>query len=185
MNKILAVTLVMVFSGLVSAEDSSEKNVANTPLKIYSGGLSLGSSMAINEELKSESERFLSVSLINSVYLRDHINLFFDLSWFAPGLNFASYLGFDFFMTKSGFRPFVGMGVGVQYYDKGGPTGEDVGPSGTVHAGFLLDVTDRVQLRFRVPYYVVANHSRDHAAGFEIGILFSGRFKNVKKLNYN
>ena len=88
-------------------------------------------------------------------------------------------------MTISGFRPFVGLGVGVQHFDKGGPVGKDVGPSGTLHAGFLVDVTDRAQVRFRVPYYAVANHSRDHAAGFEVGVLFFGRFRNVKKLNYN
>jgi len=185
MINIIAVTLVMVFTGLVSAQDSSEKNATKTPLRIYSGGLALGSSLAINGELKDESEQFLSVSFINSVYLQDHISIFFDVNWFAPGLNFASNLGFDFFMTRSGFRPFVGLGGGVQYFDKGGPIGEDIGPSGTLHAGFLLDVTDRVQLRFRVPYYAVANHSRDHAAGLDVGILFSGRFKNVKKLNYN
>lgn len=183
MINIIAVTLVMVFSGLVSAQDSSERSAIKTPLRIYSGGLSLGSALAINEELKDESEQFLSVSFINSVYLRDHISLFFDLNWFAPGLNLASNVGFDFFMTRSGFRPFIGLGVGVQYFDKEGPTGENIGPSGTLHAGFLLDVTDRVQVRFRVPYYAVANHSRDHAAGFEVGILFSGRFRNTKKLN--
>jgi len=185
MINIIAVTLVMVFTGLVSAQDSSEKSAVKTPLRIYSGGLSLGSALSINEELKDESEQFLAVSLINSFYLRDHISLFFDLNWFAPGLNFASNVGFDFFMTRSGFRPFVGFGVGVQYYDKEGPTGDNIGPSGTLHAGFLLDVTDRVQVRFRVPYYAVANQSRDHAAGLDVGILFSGRFRNVKKLNFN
>jgi hypothetical protein len=175
----------MVFTGLVSAQDSSEKSAEKTPLKIYSGGLGLGAAMSINEELKDESEQFVTLSFINSVCLRDHISLFFDLNWFAPGLNFASNVGFDFFMTRSGFRPFVGLGVGVQHFDKGGPVGKDVGPSGTLHAGFLVDVTDRAQVRFRVPYYAVANHSRDHAAGFEVGVLFFGRFRNVKKLNFN
>lgn len=178
--------LIMFCAGMVIAEDSSERNVSKTPLKILSSGLGIGSVLSINEELKNTSEQFLSVSFINSVYLKDHINLFIDASWFAPGPNFAANMGFDFFMTQSGFRPFVGLGAGVQYYEKSNyDAGENIGPSGTIHAGFLLDVTDRLQVRFRIPYYVAANHSRDHAAGFELGFLFSGRFKNVKKLNYN
>ena len=62
MINIIAVTLVMVFTGLVSAQDSSEKNAVKTPLRIYSGGLSLGSALSINEELKKESDSFVSIA---------------------------------------------------------------------------------------------------------------------------
>lgn len=183
--KKMIVMLVMICTGLVFAEDESEKSVAKSPLKVYSGGLGVGSIVSINEELQNKSKQFVSVSLINSVYLQDHISLFIDANWFGPGENFAANIGADFFMTKSGFRPFVGLGVGVQYFDKTDDFGDNIGPAGTVHAGFLLDVTDQFQVRFRVPYYAVANETRDHAAGLEVGFLFSPRFKNVKKLNYN
>lgn len=185
MKNMIFVTMLIFCFRLVSAEDLSEKNAFKSPLKVFSCGLGLGSVISINDELKSSSEQFLTVTIANSVYLQDHISLFIDANWFAPGSNFAATTGFDFFMTSSGFRPFVGLGAGIQYYDKSGDIGENVGPAGTVHAGFLLDLTDRVQVRFRVPYYVVGNNDRDHAAGFEFGFLFSGRFKNVKKLNYN
>lgn len=184
MKKLIVVVSVLICAGFTIA-DESERNVTTSPLSIYSSGLGIGSIVPINEELKDESEGFLSVTWTNSIYLQDHISLFIDASWFAPKVNFGINAGFDFFMTKSGFRPFVGLGAGLQYYDKSKNEGENIGPAGTVHAGFLLDVTDRFQVRFRVPYYVVANDNRDHAAGFELGFLFSGRFKNIKKINYN
>ncbi len=67
---------------------------------------------------------------------------------------------------------------------KKGRVGDNFGAAGTLHAGFLLDLTDRAQVRFRIPCYAVANRSQDLAVGLDIGFLFSGRFKNVKKLNY-
>ena len=57
MINIIAVTLVMVFTGLVSEQDSSEKNAVKTPLRIYSGGLSWDQPCQSTRSLE-ESEQF-------------------------------------------------------------------------------------------------------------------------------
>ena len=51
--------------------------------------------------------------------------------------------------------------------------------------GFELDISEKVQMRFKIPYHVVANQSRDQAVGLDMGLLFSKGYKKVKKLEYN
>jgi len=54
-----------------------------------------------------------------------------------------------------------------------------------MHIGFELDISEKVQMRFKIPYHVVANQSRDQAVGLDMGLLFSKGYKKVKKLEYN
>jgi hypothetical protein len=183
-KRILAIVVALSF-GAVMALDQSEKGVATSPMSIYSGGIGAGGVLSLSDELKFDSHQFFKLSFISSVYLQDHIELFLDADWFAPGLNFGGDVGFDFFLTKSGFRPFLGAGVGAHYFEKSDNFSENIGPSATVHAGFTVEITEKVQVRFRVPYHVVANKSRDHAAGIDVGLLFSNGFRNIKKLDYN
>ena len=184
MKKLILSAVVVISTGLGYAEDPSERGVPTSPLTIYSAGLGAGAVVSINNELRRDSEQFLKVSFINTVHFRDHLGLFLDFNWFAPGLNFGADMGFDFLLTSSDFRPFIGVGVGAHYFDKSDDFGENIGPSLTVHAGFVLDITDALQVRLRIPYHVVANEARDHAAGLEVGFLFSDRFRKVKKLDY-
>ncbi|MBN2035231.1 MAG: hypothetical protein JW768_00680 [Chitinispirillaceae bacterium] len=176
--------LAMCFS--VWAGDPSEKGVPTSPLTVYSGGFGVGASRALNEELKAEQPNLVKLSFVNTVFFKKHIGVFFDVDWFLPGSNFGADLGFDFVLAdKSGFRPFIGAGVGAHYFDKGNRFGEDFGPSGTVHVGFALDLTDRVQMRMRIPYNLVGNESPDHTIGLEVGFLFSNKHRRVLKLDYN
>ena len=92
----------------------------------------------------------------------------------------------DYLMATGAIKPFVGIGGGIRYFDKAGPFGDNIGASGTVHAGLILDVIDEMQLRIRVPYHVVANKAMDQGVGIDVGFLFSSplRTTKVKKLKY-
>jgi len=183
MRKFL-LALIIIVSGSLAA-DSSEKGVPTSPLVVYSGGIGAGSIFSLNDELSDESEQFLKLSFINSIHLQNNISMFLDLDWFIPGDNYGADLGFDFFLSQSAFRPLIGLGVGAHSFDKkGSDFGQTIGMSGTAHLGFLLDLTENMQIRVRVPYHFVANSTRDHAVGLDIGFLFSDKFRKVKKLNY-
>ena len=185
MKRTIVTASILICAVLAAADDPSEKGVPTSPLTIYSGGLGAGAFLSLNEELKRESNEFLKLSFINSIYFKDYLSLFIDINWFGPGSNFGADLGMDFLLADSDFKPFMGMGVGAQYFDKKGDFGDNFGPMVTLRLGFLLDVTDRLQVRLCVPYYFVANETRDNTAGMEIGLLFSDRFRKVRKLNYN
>jgi hypothetical protein len=132
-----------------------------------------------------EGRADLKLSFQNIWKFRTHAAVFFDINWFLPGINPGLDLGFDYILATGFFRPFIGAGIGGHYFDKAtGKFGDKFGPSGTVHAGFSLDLTDRAEVRLRVPYYIVGNATDDQLAGVEVGFLFSPRFKHVKKLNY-
>jgi hypothetical protein len=180
-----AIVFAAVLGMAAWAGDPSEKGVPTSPLRIYSGGFCAGGVQAINEKLQDEQKNYLKLSLQNMWMFRKHAAVFFDINWFLPGVNPGLDLGFDFVPMTGSFRPFVGAGIGGHYFDKqSGKFGDKFGPSATIHAGFAIDLTDRAQVRFRVPYYIIANATDDQLAGFEVGFLFSPRFKHVKKLNY-
>lgn len=182
-STILFVVLMNAF--MIYAADTSENGVPVTPLTTYSGGLGIGGNVAMNDELRDQSKNFLNVSFINTVYYKKHLDFFFDATWYAPGLNFGADIGIDLLLSETDFKPFFGVGIGAAYFNKSDNFGDNVGPSGTVHFGFLFDINDAVQVRFRIPYRYVANENRDNMAGIEVGFLFSDRYKKVNKLNYN
>jgi hypothetical protein len=188
MNRLLAMTVctAAAFCTVVSADDASEKGVPTTPLKIYSGGIGAGAMKSLNTELEDKAEQLLKVSFINSIHFREYVSLFMDANWLVAGKHFGggADLGFDVLFASGDFRPFAGAGVGAHYIDKSDDFGDNFGPSGTVHVGFLVDITDAVQLRFRVPYHFIANEARDQMIGVDAGFLFSNRFRKVRKLNY-
>ncbi|MFC1584636.1 hypothetical protein ACFL5V_03710 [Fibrobacterota bacterium] len=181
------ITLLISLVGLnaVLADDPSEKGVPTSPLTVYSGGIGGGAAFSLNDELSRESEQFFKLSFINSMRYKENLNLFMDVDWFIPGNNYGVDFGIDYLLSSSEFSPFLGMGVGAHYFDKeGADFGENVGASATVHLGFLLDLSDALQIRVRVPYHFTANDARDQAIGLDIGFLFSDRFRHIKKLNY-
>jgi hypothetical protein len=180
-----AIVLAAVLSVAAWAGDPSEQGVPTSPLRIYSGGLCVGGVQALNKKLQDEQKNFLSLSLQNIWFFRKNAAVFCDVDWFLPGINPGLDFGFDMVPFTGSFRPFIGAGIGGHYFDKAkGKFGDKFGPSATAHIGFSLDLTDRAQVRVRVPYYYVGNRTDDQAAGVEVGFLFTGRFKHVKKLNY-
>jgi hypothetical protein len=184
-KKAIVLAAILSMAATIAAEDPSEKGIPTSPLTIYSGGIGVGAFRSLNKDLQAEQEIFLKVSFENTVYFKENIGVFIDVDWFIPGNNYGADLGFDFIPVTGSFRPFIGAGVGAHYFDKTGKFGDNIGPSGTVHIGVALDLTNRVQMRIRVPYFVTADKANDQTIGAEIGFLFSGRFKNIKKLNYN
>jgi hypothetical protein len=185
MNKKIFFLIGAVCLNIVYATDDSERGVPSSPLTIWSAGIGAGGVVALNDELRAQSEQLLKLSFLNSIYITDRVNLFCDLDWFGPGSNFGADLGADFLLMDGRFRPFLGLGAGAHYFEKNGNNfGRNFGPSITAHIGFVLDVTERVHVQVRLPVYLVANTTRDQAAGVEIGMLFSRPYRYVKKLKY-
>lgn len=181
---LMTAVLASCYSSLYAA-DPSEQGVYTSPLTTYGWGLGVGGVAAINDELRDKSENFLRVSFVNSVFFKDRVSIFFDASWYAPGVNFGGDVGVDYFLSKSDFRPFLGIGVGAAYFDKTDDFGDNIGPSATAHLGFLFDINESVQLRFRMPFTYILNETRDQFGGLEVSVLISDKFKRVKKLEYN
>jgi opacity protein-like surface antigen len=176
--------ILMIFCCLAAAATAAQPAPKTSPVSIYSGGAAIGVVKAFNASLKTESRNFFRLSFINDVYLTDFTHLFMDVDWLAPRSNFGMDAGLDILASKGRFRPFLGAGVGIRYFEKKGYAfGDNFGPSATVHAGALVDFSRTVQLRVRVPYHFVLNQTRDAGAGLDIGLLFSKPFRHVKRFN--
>lgn len=185
MKLIPILTTLLLFSGTLFAADQSEKGVPTSPVTAYSGGFGIGAIYALNPELREKSEQFMKLSFINTLYFSNNASLFMDFDWLAPGNNSGMDMGFDLLLADGPVNPFMGMGVGIHILDKEGQNfGQNFGPSATIHMGMLLDLTDAMQIRIRVPYHLVGNAARDQGIGIDIGFLFKDRFSHVKKLNY-
>jgi hypothetical protein len=189
MRNILVIMSLLIGLQTVNADDPSEKGVPTSPLTTYSGGLGVGAIRALNDSLRYQVARqMIKVSIVNTLYIRNRYGLFLDFDWSGPGPNFGANVGFDFYFLgyEEQLRPFIGFGVGGQYFHR--PTGNfdlNFGPSGIVHIGFTVNVNDRLQIRFRIPYQITADETFDETVGVDVGFLFSDKYRKVKKLNYN
>lgn len=180
---------VLIAASILSATtvrgaDMSEKGVPTSPLKIYSGGFGAGAVQPLTDGMEKVSGQFLKLSILNSFTITENVELFLDADWLLAGKNGGGTSGFDWMFLSSRVRPFAGIGAGGYHIDHGGDFGDNFGISVTAHAGALIEATESMALRIRVPYYVILNDYRDHYVGLEFGMLFSSRFKNVRKLNY-
>jgi hypothetical protein len=186
MNKYaVLITAVVAVNSLVMA-DKSEEGVPTSPLTTYSGGVGAGALRPLNDELEGLEHNFFKLTILNTLYFRENVGFFLDIDWFAPGSNFGADLGLDYFLAQGDMRPFIGAGAGAHYFEKKTDDfGENFGPSGTVHLGCAFDVSDRLQVQVRVPYHFVATREIDHGIGLDIGLLFSDKFRHVKKYDYN
>jgi hypothetical protein len=172
----------------VFAEDvnlSEKPETTTVSLSPYSLGLGAGVISALNPELKDESPAFMKLSIIQSITFADRWNVGLDADWLLPGKNWGGELSLDYLLGSGGFQPFIGAGGGIRYFDKT-DFGHDIGASGTVHVGMLIDVLDELQLRVRVPFHIVANDAGDRGVGLDVGFLFSSpqRTTKVRKLKY-
>ncbi|MFC1585001.1 caspase domain-containing protein [Fibrobacterota bacterium] len=163
-----------------------EKSMEYTtsPLSTYSWGLGTGAVSGLTKELQSEND-FLKLAFSNSLYIQNNFQMFFDFHWIIFGRNFGGDIGFDYLFHHSRLHPFIGLGAGFAAYDKQHRSFEaELGPSATARLGLLFDISSQVQLQVRVPYTIVLNKALDQTVGFELGLMFSGPFKNVKVLHY-
>ncbi len=186
MKKIVASLLLMaVVAQVALAGDPSEQGVKTSPLKIYAGGIGAGAMLPLNEEFETYKTRFLKLSFINTWQFQEYTALFLDMNWYAPDNDFGLDAGFDFLLSSSSFRPFFGFGIGGHYFEKTDDFNKNFAPSASAHVGFMVDITESVQVRLRIPYVVMLNESRDHGAGFDMGVMFTDKLRKVRKLNYN
>lgn len=184
-----AFLLCAALAPAANAEDVDTSNHPDTVrayLAPYTFGFGVGAISAINGELAEESEVFLKLSVAQMVRFGRYLALGLDLDWFAPGSNWGGDMSLNFLMGSASFKPFVGAGAGIHYFDTGENFGQGLGPSGLVHAGLLLNVSDEVQARVRVPFHFVANKQEDRGVGLDLAILFGSplRSARVKKLLY-
>jgi hypothetical protein len=178
-------TLIMMICGTALAADPTESGVPTSPLAQYSAGAAIGVIRSINDSLKPESKNFFKLSFANDIYLTDVKHLFIDVDWLSPRANFGLDVGVDYLLPGT-FRPFLGAGVGVRYFDKKGyKFGDNFGASATLHAGVLIELSKTVQLRIRAPFHGVLNQTHDIGAGLDMGLMFSKPYRHVKKLNYD
>ncbi len=187
---IFALASLFFLANPIHAEDvnlNEKPDTTTVSLAPYSFGLGAGVVSSLNSELKDESPAFMKLSIIQSINFADCWNAGLDLDWMLPGQNWAGELSMDYLLSKGSFQPFFGAGAGIRYFDKTTTDfGNNIGASGTVHVGMLLDIMDELQLRIRVPFHIVANTAGDHGAGLDIGLLFSSpqRTSKVRKLKY-
>ncbi len=186
-------TLAFAFAlagGTVKAEElnlNEKPDTVTVSLSPYSIGVGGGVISALNTELMDESPAFLKLSVIQSIHFAERWNMDLDMDWLLPGQNWGGELSLDYLLATGNFKPFIGAGGGFRYFDKAGSDfGHDIGASGTVHVGMILDVLDEMQLRIRVPFHIVANDAGDRGVGLDVGLLFSSPLRNtkVKKLKY-
>lgn len=180
---LLVVACLGILYGNISV--AAEEPVSTSRLKIYSGGFSLGGSVAMSDSLKDFNRGMGNLSFVNSFYFRDHVSFFWDVNWLYPGPNFGTDLGVDFILLAGDVKPFIGFGAGVQYFDVCKEFSDNIGPSAVVHAGVSFELTNAVEAKVFVPYHIVMNKNRDQTVGVQFALMFSSKFKKVKALEYN
>jgi hypothetical protein len=182
--KLQTFTMIMCTTALIAT--AAQPEAPTSPLSLYSGGAAVGVLKSLTTSLKAESKSFIKFSFISDVYLSDRAHLFIDADWLSPRKNFGMDAGADFLILQGRFRPFLGAGVGIRYFGKNGYSfGDNFGPSATIHAGMLVELSKTVQLRIRAPFQVVLNEKRDAGAGLDVGLLFSKPYRHVKKFDYD
>jgi hypothetical protein len=164
---------------------AAEEPVSTSRLKIYSGGFSLGGSIAMTDSLQDFTRGMGNLSFVNTFYFRDHVSFFWDVNWFFPGPNLGTDLGIDFILLTGDVKPYIGFGAGVQYFDACKEFSDNIGPDAVVHAGMSFELTNAVEAKVFVPYHIVLNKNRDQTIGVQFALMFSSRFKKVKALEYN
>jgi hypothetical protein len=179
----LAVVSLGILYGNLSV--AAEEPVSTSRLKIYSGGFSLGGSVAISDSLKDFTRGMGNLSFVNTFFFRDNVSFFWDVNWFFPRPNFGSDLGVDFNLLTGDVKPYIGFGAGVQYFDVCKEFSDNIGPDAVVHAGISFELTNAVDAKVFVPYHIVLNRNRDQTIGVQFALMFSNRFKKVRALEYN
>jgi hypothetical protein len=185
MKKSGLITSVCISILLMGSIVSAEETVSGSRLKIYSGGFSLGGSKPVSDSLEAFAEGMGNLSFVNTFFFRENVSFFWDVNWFFPKANLGTDLGIDFVLLTGDVRPFIGAGAGVQYFDKSEEFSDNIGPSAVIHAGVAFELTDAVDVKVFVPYHIVMNKTRDQTVGVQFALMFSNRFKKVKKLEYN
>lgn len=186
---LLLMVLAFTIAPLVHSEELNLNEKADTTTLVLNPlayGLTVGGLAALSDDLRDESETFLELGLDASILFADHFNMGIQFNWLLPGQSKGGSLTLDYLLGQGAFRPFFGAGVGIQYMDTGLKFGDAFGIAGRGQVGILFDVMDEMQLRLRVPIFMIGNRNNDQLIGVDFSFLFSGphRHTKVKKLTY-
>jgi hypothetical protein len=188
----LAAVCVLTGGAFAAGGDASEAGVSNSPLKIWSSGIGFGGLFPLSDPLDSCGKFFGKVVWLNSFDFTEHFALSLDFNYYI-NMDFDSWSSFgvdaggDYnFSPDSRVSPFLGGGVGVQYFDGKKRDSEDAvaGLSLTVHPGIALKVTKTADVKVRVPFHLIIGESMNMGIGLDVGVVFFSRLRNVKSLDY-
>ena len=161
-----------------------------SPLSTYSWGIGAGALRALCALSTlpaggNDEHRALSFSFANVLSVKEHVDLFCNVYYLTGALNTGIDIGFDWIQHSgsSGFS--AGTGAGIFYFEKNGVTFSDrLAPAVTAHLGYGAAVGKRTQILVQIPYTMAFGSGTSHRIGVEMRLLFSGRYRDVKVLNY-
>ncbi len=178
-NRLSAITAALLL--LVTTGFTQQR--AGEPVSVYSGGLTIGSVKALNEDLQEDvSEAFIKLGYTSQWTLSDRSAIFWDLDWYGPGVNFGTAIGANFKFIEGKVSPYVGVGAGGVYFDHDEDFSNGFGPALKAQIGLQMDLTQTFGMRIQMPYQFVANSKNDHTLGLEFTFCWYGKFKNIKTI---
>ncbi len=159
--------------------------VETSPLVSYSGGFLLGNLTPIRKSLGDLNINHYQFGFANTYYLKKRYDLTLDFSWIHPTNEISSEIGFNYYMTTSRFRSLMGAELGLaSRLNIQNPSQRTTGPFIGLKMGFLMDVSEFLQMGVQVPYRMNLNKEISPTIGLNLIFLFSSPMKKIKKLNY-
>lgn len=165
--------------------ETSEKSIETSPLSKYSFGAGGGIAFQFAEWEQQVADFLLD--LANVVYINDEIKLFFDGKWHIGSQKLSGDVGMDYYYHNNNIgRLYSGAGLGLFFdgKEKKKPFTEKIGPLLTAHIGFTTDIGKQTTLALQIPYTAYFRSGVSQSAGIELRFLFSGKYKDVKVLEY-
>jgi hypothetical protein len=164
---------------------NSESLLKTAPLSKYSFGAGGGIAFQLAEWEQLVTD--LLVNLDNVIYIKDELKLFFDGAWLVGSQKLSGDAGLDYYWHRSELgKLYSGAGLGVFYNgkEKNRSLTEKIGPLLTAHIGLSTDIGKQGTLAVQIPYTAYFRSGISHSFGIELRFLFSGKYKDVKVLNY-
>jgi hypothetical protein len=166
--------------------DVSETAVKTSPLSKYSFGAGGGIVFPFMEWEQQIAD--LLLNLANIVYISDEWKLFFDGAWQIGSQKISGDVGVDYYWFNGSFgKLYSGAGTGLFYNgkEKSSVFAEKIGPLFTVHAGFTTNIGKQADLAVQIPYTACYRSGFSQSFGIELRFLFSGKYKDIKVLDYS
>ncbi|MBN1128816.1 MAG: caspase family protein [Chitinispirillaceae bacterium] len=150
------------------------------PLSTYSWGVGSGALVPVGAKAPDEATQAI-FAFSNLLYVNNRCNLFLDVIGLTGGLNGGALAGADLLTLPEKWRAYAGIGGGLFHFEK--ETG--IVPALTAHAGFVVDAGQQLQIAIQTPYLVsFGNGGIEHRLGLELKVLATGRYRNIKALEY-
>jgi hypothetical protein len=168
------------------SSEPSEPSVKTSPLSKYSFGAGGGIAFPFMEWEQQVAD--LLLNLANIVYINDDLKLFFDGAWHIGSQKISGDAGLDYYWFNGSVGSlYSGAGTGLFYNgkEKSRPLTEKIGPLLTAHIGFTTNIGKQTALVVQVPYTAYFRTGFLQSFGIELRFLFSGKYKDVKVLEYS